>query len=124
MDCKTDIYYQKFFDENTKLQELGLEPGDDVGQHTLNIYLNKKVTKEMLLSEGFVLGTWENCEGDFFVDEDGTIHMQALSIPLNGDCGYGYGEDEEGALPYEWEEEVPKLIGLPDDWVDGTALNG
>ena len=123
--CKFDIYWDKFFWNNPFLE--GMDDEEDTGQHMLSIHLAEHVTKEMLLSKGFVLGEEEHADDtDFFIRDDGKPQLQSQCIPINGDLGFGYGEDEElkDALPEDWEDGVPELIGLPEDWHEGVTLDG
>jgi hypothetical protein len=100
---KSDLYYEKYFNDGT-----------EEGQHALVILLKDNVTRQMLLDKGFIEGDGEDYDCDFFCDEEGTPEMIELTLPMNGDVGY----DDEDALPEGWEDDVPKVIGLPDEWVD------
>lgn len=119
MTNKTDVYYDKFITNNPYLT--GLPEEEQFGEHFLNIALAPQVTKEMLLGKGFVLGKDADDDADFYINEDGEPQMTSQLIPVNGDRGT---EGEEGCLPFEWEDEVPELIGLPDDWHQGVTLDG
>ena len=71
-----------------------LEGEDYSDYHQLNIWLNKKCTKEDLENLGFV-----NETGEFICDDEGKCHIP-LSVPLRAEL---LAEDAE-------EEGIPPLL--------------
>ena len=99
-------YYDKFFPDGVE----GYESED----HLLLIFIKQGVTTEMLEAVGLVADGKNDCEGDFYIDEDG-LPLIELVVP----AAY-----EDGELSTDWVKEVPSLIGLKPDWVEGCTING
>ena len=127
MTKKRDIYYEKYFHNYREegWQDFASE------HHELNIWLDDDaVTRDDLLKAGLVEGTEEegdDDECDFNVDEDEELLViPPLSIPITGDYGVEQEDLPEGVklLPEDWREDVPELIGLKPEWIDGISFDG
>ena len=122
---RRQAYYDKYFPNLEDLENCS-------EYHVLNINLKEGVTRSDLINAGLVEGDEDDelpeDEPDFYVSKENKDIMiiPSFLVPINGDAGIEQEDLPEGVklLPENWEDSVPKLIGLKREWVEWISMDG